>query len=74
MKKFPIFREIFLKFYFLFNIFIVSFHYFRAKFVPDFQPTIEAAALPTLPVPPDGNYSPPTPEEAERIISHLLPR
>ncbi|XP_021700251.1 rho GTPase-activating protein gacF isoform X4 [Aedes aegypti] len=47
----------------------------RAKFVPDFQPTDEANA-PSLPhpVPPDGKYSPPSPEEAERIISNLLPR
>lgn len=49
----------------------------RAKFVPDFQPTEEVAhpALSTHPdVPPDEKFSPPTPEEAERIISHLLPR
>ncbi|XP_052563873.1 uncharacterized protein LOC120414646 isoform X7 [Culex pipiens pallens] len=47
----------------------------RAKFVPDFQPTDEANAAPLpLPVPPDGKYSPPSPEEAERIISNLLPR
>ncbi|CRK94373.1 CLUMA_CG007882, isoform B [Clunio marinus] len=49
----------------------------RAKFVPDFQPTEEVAqpALSTQPnVPPDEKLSPPTPEEAERIISHLLPR
>ncbi|XP_065078715.1 mucin-2 isoform X2 [Ochlerotatus camptorhynchus] len=47
----------------------------RAKFVPDFQPTDEAnAPLHPLPVPPDGKYSPPSPEEAERIISNLLPR
>uniref|UniRef100_A0A8W7P8H9 Uncharacterized protein n=1 Tax=Anopheles coluzzii TaxID=1518534 RepID=A0A8W7P8H9_ANOCL len=61
----------------------------RAKFVPDFQPTDEATA-PThpqpssqhgqlqqqhsLPVPTDESYSPPSPEEAERIISNLLPR
>lgn len=50
----------------------------RAKFVPDFQPTEEVAqpALSTHPpgAPPDEKFSPPTPEEAERIISHLLPR
>ncbi|XP_058456016.1 rho GTPase-activating protein gacU isoform X2 [Malaya genurostris] len=47
----------------------------RAKFVPDFQPTDEAnVPLLPLPVPPDGKYSPPSPEEAERIISNLLPR
>ncbi|XP_053696056.1 uncharacterized protein LOC128743487 isoform X2 [Sabethes cyaneus] len=47
----------------------------RAKFVPDFQPTDEAnVPSPPLPVPPDGKYSPPSPEEAERIISNLLPR
>jgi hypothetical protein len=48
----------------------------RAKFVPDFQPTEEVAqpALSTHPtVPPDEKLSPPTPEEAERIISQLLP-
>lgn len=38
------------------------------KFVPDFQPTEEIAH------PTDINYSPPTPEEANRLISHLLPR
>lgn len=47
----------------------------RAKFVPDFQPTDEAnVPLHPLPVPPDGKYSPPSPEEADRIISNLLPR
>lgn len=50
----------------------------RAKFVPDFQPT-EEVSLPTLSshhdvTTPDEKLSPPTPEEAERIISHLLPR
>lgn len=55
----------------------------RAKFVPDFLPTEEVApARSTLPtVSSDGGeaktdekFAPPTPEEAERIISNLLPR
>lgn len=58
-------------------VFLLSQSLSRAKFVPDFQPTEEVAqpALSTHPdVPPDEKFSPPTPEEAERIISHLLPR
>lgn len=59
----------------IFLIFPSSLFLSRAKFVPDFQPTDEANAAPLpLPVPPDGKYSPPSPEEAERIISNLLPR
>ncbi|XP_055595728.1 uncharacterized protein LOC129746201 isoform X2 [Uranotaenia lowii] len=51
----------------------------RAKFVPDFQPTDEANPPCTLPVTAqlDGvkyTSGPPSPEEAERIISNLLPR
>lgn len=58
-----------------FIIFLFFSPLFRAKFVPDFQPTDEAnAPLHLLPVPPDGKYLPPSPEEAERIISNLLPR
>ncbi|XP_070500606.1 uncharacterized protein [Chironomus tepperi] len=61
----------------------------RAKFVPDFLPTEEnATSHSTLAsttstttittvhpgdVPHNEKFSPPTPEEAERIISHLLP-
>ena len=61
---------------FIHIIFFPSKFLSRAKFVPDFQPTEEVAqpALSTHPnVPPDEKFSPPTPEEAERIISHLLP-
>lgn len=39
---------------------------FRAKFVPDFLPTEEILST-------NEKYSPPTPEEAEKIISDLLP-
>lgn len=47
---------------------------FRAKFVPDFLPTHEVSlALPAQAEPPSEKYSPPTPEEAERIISNFLP-
>ncbi|KAG5674576.1 hypothetical protein PVAND_004530 [Polypedilum vanderplanki] len=58
----------------------------RAKFVPDFLPTEEAISAHSIaitttslplqdgPLPPDEKFSPPTPEEAERIISHLLPQ
>lgn len=63
----------------------LSIYHCRAKFVPDFLPTEEVApALSTLPtlssndgggnVKSDEKFSPPTPEEAERIISNLLPR
>ena len=51
--------------------FIYNSKIFRAKFVPDFQPT-EEIALPS--VLGDKNFSPPTPEEANRVLSHLLPR
>lgn len=66
----------------LIHLFILPFFLFlppsRAKFVPDtrLQPT-EEIAQPTLSshpdVTPEEKFSPPTPEEAERIISHLLP-
>jgi hypothetical protein len=70
--------------------FSILFPFCRAKFVPDFLPTEEVATshstvastatattITTVhpgDVPHNEKFSPPTPEEAERIISNLLPQ